>query len=193
MMETLPQAEAGEMRLADLRRRIGWICQSVRAAAGAYAVWVLYLLATHWSSVEAINNSHGRMLKTDLSGIEPWQRAAAFALDFGIWLFAAYACYSVWRLFTLYLDSRIFSLEAALWLRRVAFYGAMAQMLDIVTRPLISVLLTLHFPAGQNQRMVSIFFLPNDLVVLLLLLGLLAMAHIQKTAAEIADEHAQIV
>lgn len=176
-----------------LRRRIGWICQITRVAAVIYVLWLLYALTTYWSSVETIDAHHGRMLNKDLSQIEGWQQGAAFALQFGIWLFAAYVAYSAWRLFTLYLDGRIFTPDSALWLRRVALFGVIAQMLDIVTRPLLSVLLTLHFPAGQNLRLISVYLVPNDLALLVLLFGLLALAHIQKTAAEIVDDNAQIV
>jgi hypothetical protein len=180
-------------RVKSLSGRIGWICQSVRVAAAAYAIWLLYALVAYWSSVDAINNGYGRMLEKDLSGMEAWQQAAAFALHMVIWALAAFACYSAWRLFTLYLRGSIFSLDSALWLRRIAFYGALSEILDIVTRPLISVILTMHYPAGQQMRIVKVFFLPNDLVLLILLFGLLALAHIQKTAAEIAEENAQIV
>jgi hypothetical protein len=82
---------------------------------------------------------------------------------------------------------------AALWLRRLALYGTVSQILSILTRPLVSVILTLHFPANQKLRIVNIFFQPNDLAFLLLLFVLLALAHIQKSAAEIASEHAQFV
>jgi hypothetical protein len=178
-------------QIATLRGKIGWICQSVRLAAAAYAVWVLYLLATYWSDAAAINNGYGRLLQKDLSGIAPWQQAAAFGVNFVIWLLAAVACYSAWRLFTTYLAGKIFTLTAAIWLRRLAVYGVAAQALGIITRPLVSVILTMRFPEGQ--RMVNIFLQPDDLAIMLLLLGLLALAHIHKTAAEIAGEHAQFV
>jgi hypothetical protein len=184
---------AANAQLAALRKKIGWICQSVRIAALAYAIWVLYLLTTYWSDATAINNGYGRFLHKDLSGIAPWQQAAAFGLNFAIWLFAAAACYSAWRLFTTYLAGNIFTLDAALWLRRLALYGVIAQGLGIATRPLISVILTMHFPAGQQLRIVNVFFQPDDLAMMLLLLCLLALAHVHKTAAEIAGEHALFV
>jgi hypothetical protein len=186
-------ADPQDAKLVALRKKIGRICQSVRLAAPAYAAWVLYLNATYWSDAAAINNGYGRHLQADLSAIQPWQQAAAFGVNFIVWLFAAYACYSAWRLFTLFLSGEVLTPGAALWLRRLALYGAVSEILSIVTRPLLSVILTLHFPAGQNSRIVNIFFQPNDLAFLLLLFGLLALAHIQKSAAEIAGEHAQFV
>ena len=182
-----------DAKLLTLRRKIGWICQIVRLAAPAYAGWVLYLNVNYWRDTAAINNGYGRLLQRDLSGILPSQQATAFGVDFIVWLFAAYACYSSWRLFTLYLSGDVLTPGAALWLRRLALYGTIAQILSVVTRPLVSVILTLHFPANQKLRIINIFFQPNDLAFLLLLFVLLALAHIQKSAAEIASEHAQFV
>jgi hypothetical protein len=50
---------------------------------------------------------------------------------------------------------------------------------------------TLHLPPGQ--RHVAISFQPNDLVLVLFLCGFIALAHIYKAAAEIADDNAQFV
>ncbi|WP_162009723.1 DUF2975 domain-containing protein [Methylocystis heyeri] len=176
-----------------LREKIGWICQGARYAAIVYALWVIFLQARYWSDLSAINAGYGRLLQRDLSEIGAWQQAGAFGVNLVIWLFVAYACYSAWRLFSFYLEGEIFSLAATKWLRRLATFGIAAQALAIFTRPLVSVILTLHFPPGQRQRILNIFIQPDDLAILLLLLVLLTLAHIQKSAAEIADDHAQFV
>jgi hypothetical protein len=174
-----------------LRGKIGWICHGVRFAAVVYPAWVLWLLAGYWSDPAQIAAGYGRFLKVDLSGIARWQQGAAFAVDFVVWLFTAGACYAGWRLFSTYLRGRIFTLDAALWLRRVALLGLAAQLIAILTRPLISLIITAHLP--QGHRLVNLFLLPGDLLTLLLLAVLLALAHIFKTAAEIAGEHSQFV
>ena len=179
--------------LGALLAKIAWICHSIRIAAVLYAVWILYLLTAYWTDAAAIKASYGHMLGKDLSGITPWQVAAAFGVNIVLWLFTAAACYSAWRLFTAYLSGSIFTAEAARWLRRVASYGVIAQLLSIAARPLLTIIITLHFPAGEHQRAVAIFFQPNDLLTMLLLLGLLALAHIQKTAAEIHSEFQETV
>ncbi|MGA8172865.1 MAG: DUF2975 domain-containing protein [Methylocystis sp.] len=176
-----------------LRDKIAWICQTARFAALGYAVWTLYINVTYWSHVTRINDGYGHFLQRDLSGVRPWQQAAAFGVHFVVWALAALACYGAWRLFTGYLQGQIFTPRSALWLRRLALCGIAAQLLGIVVRPLLSVILTMHFPAGEKLRIVNIFAIPDDLSTLLLLFGLLALAHIQKTAAEIADDHARIV
>jgi hypothetical protein len=176
-----------------LRGKIAWICQTARFAALGYAVWTFYINASFWSDVARINDGYGHLLHRDLSGVRPWQQAAAFGVNFVVWLLAALACYFGWRLFTNYLRGEIFTSQSALWLRRLALYGLAAQVLGVAVRPLQSVILTMHFPAGQKLRIFNIFAMPDDLSTLLLLFGLLALAHIQKTAAEIADDHARIV
>jgi hypothetical protein len=189
----LAAVDAGAPRTLDLRRKIGWLCHAVRYAALGYALWLLYALVAYWTNVEKIGKGYGRLLDRDLSGMAGWQPALALGVHLVIWSVAAFACFSAWRLFTGFLAGRIFTADAARQLRRVALFGAVSVLLDIATRPLISVILTLHFPAGQQMRVVSLFFRPEDLVLLLLLFALLALAHVQKTAAEIAGEHAQFV
>lgn len=176
-----------------LHREIRWICQTLRFAAPAFVVWVLYLIARNWSDVAVVNRGYGRFLQADLSAITPWQRAAAFSVEFVVWLFAAYACYGIWRLFTLYLSGEVLTPHAALWLRRIALSGVVSELTGIATRPLLSVIATLHLPADQNLRIVNIYFMPTDVALLLVFFVLLALAHIQRCAAEIADEHAQFV
>jgi hypothetical protein len=176
-----------------LRGKIAWICQGVRFAALGYAVWTLYINVAYWSDATRINDGYGRFLHRDLSGVQPWQQAAAFGVTFVNWLLAALACYGAWRLFSAYLQGDVFSPRSAMWLRRLALFGIAAQLLGIAARPVLSLILTMHFPAGQELRIVNIAASPEDLSTLLLLFGLLALAHIQKTAAEIADDHARIV
>jgi hypothetical protein len=104
-------------KLLTLRKKIGWICRIVRLPAPAYAAWVLYLNVDYWSDTAAINIGDGRLLQRDLGAIAPWQQAAAFGADFAVWRFAAYACYSSWRLFTRYLAGDVLTPGAARWLR----------------------------------------------------------------------------
>lgn len=182
---------AADSQLSALREKIGWLCQFVRFAALAYSGFVIVASIIFWSDEAGVTERYRNLFGLDVSGLNPWQRLCAFGVVFCIWAIAAGACYSAWRLFSLYLTGRIFAVDAAIWLRRVALFGAVATIADIVTRPLISVILTAHMPPGRH--MVSVFIRPEDISNLMLLVGLLAIAHIFKTAAEIAGEHAQFV
>jgi hypothetical protein len=179
--------------LDALRAKIGWICHSARAGAALYAVWLLFELVRFWTNKAAVASGWGYMLGKDLLGIAFWQIATAFAVNLLIWLFAAAACYGAWRLFTGYLNGSILTAASSDWLGRTAWYGLIAEGLDVATRPLIAIVLTLHFPAGEHQRAVVIFFQPQDLLVLLMMLAILALASVQKTAAVIAEEHRHMV
>jgi hypothetical protein len=179
-----------DSRLAALRGRIGWLCQTLRFALVGYCLWMLVTFALFWSDETRVVANFA-MLKVDVEGLTAAQRIGGFGVSFLIWTMLASACHAGWRLFSAYLNGSIFTPDAAGWLRRLALMGIAAALFDIATRPLTSLILTAHKPGGGH--IVSVFFRPEDLSTLMLLATLLALAQIQKTAADIADEHAQIV
>jgi hypothetical protein len=174
-----------------LRRRIGWLCQFVRWGAIAYAAWVLAGIASYWSDPPRVARHWSAWLHADVPAPEPWQQAVGFAIHFALWVAVAAAVWSVWRLFSSYLDGSVFTADAATWLRRVGLFGLAAQLGDMLARPLVSAVVTASQPAGA--RLASVFAQPPDLLNFVFLLGFLALAHIFKAAAEIAEDHAQIV
>lgn len=177
--------------LDPLRRQIGTLCQFVRFAAAGYALWVCWSVATLWISTAQINAHYGRWLKTDLSGIALWQQLAGFALHGAICLLVVAACVSAWRLFSGYLEGRIFTLDAAQNLRRVGLFGLGAEIADIIARPLISMILTVTNPPGS--KMIGIAVDQKDLAFLMFLTAYVALAQIFTKAAEIAQENEEIV
>lgn len=174
-----------------LRGRIGWICQLVRYASVAYAAWVLALIAMFWMDGDKVRRLHSFLTKAQLTEAPPLNRALGFALGFIDWLFVAAAVYAVWRLMGEYLKGRIFEPAAATWLRRIGTFGLGAMAVDIALRPLMTAVSSLHMPEGM--RFIAIHFQPNDLLNVLFLSAFIALAHIFKSAAELADDHAQIV
>lgn len=175
----------------DLRRRIGWLCHLVRLIVAAYALWVLWLVFSFWGDGALIVRTFSQLLRHPILPLEPGQRIAGLAVSLTTWSVAAAACWSTWKLFSGYLAGRIFTVDASLWLRRVGLFGLLAMGLDILTRPLVAMLVTWHMPPGQ--RVIGINLDPHDLLTIMFLVSLVALAHIFKTAAEIADDHAQIV
>ncbi|MFO1125855.1 MAG: DUF2975 domain-containing protein [Methylocystis sp.] len=189
-MTDCPALSLDDRRLDSLRRRIGWLCQTLRFALVAYCIWMFVSLATFWSD-EAQIVARFASLKVDVEGLAAYQRFAVFGLSLAIWATLVVACYAGWKLFSGYLEGRIFTPDAAAWLRSLALMGLIAALVDIAARPLTSLILTAHKGAGAH--MVSVYLRPEDLSTLMLLATLLALAHIQKTAADIADEHSQII
>jgi len=174
-----------------LRARIGRLCEIVRWGAVAYAAWVFYGVASYWSDPPRVARHWSAWLHVDLPAPLPWQQAAGFLVHFTLWLAVAAACHAVWRLFSSYLRGAVFTPDAALWLRRVGVFGLIAQAGDMVARPVVSMILAATLPDGA--RAVSVFAQPSDLLNVTFLLGFLALAHVFKAAAEIADDHAQFV
>ena len=174
-----------------LRGRIGWLCQGIRFAAAAYAFWILGITVAHWSNAERIARIYGGWLKVDMAGIQMWQRLAGFGVSLVIWMLAAAACCAVWRLFSGFLAGRIFTADATMQLRRIGLFGLAAALADVAARPVTTILMTLHLPS--DARTYAIPINPNDLVFVLFFCGLIALAHIYKTATEIADDAAQIL
>lgn len=172
---------------SSLQDQIRWLCQAVRYSALAYALWTFYVITTLWLDAPRVEAHYGAWLRTDLAGIEGWQRALGYGIHLGIWLLVAGCVLATWRLFTGFLDGKIFTLEAVSLLRRLALFGLAAQIADLATRPLVTGIVTLHRPPGG--RALAITFNQNDLVLLLFLMAFVALAHIFKKAAEIAADN----
>lgn len=186
-----PHAASDANGQEALRARIGWICHAIRVAALAYAAWIFVVLIVFWSSDARVADHFGRLSSVTVAGTDAAQRLGGFAIGFVVWLMIAAACFSLWRLFGLYLAGRIFTTDSALWLRRIGLFGLGALIVDVGARPLVSAIVSAHLPPGH--RFVTVYFLPNDLLNGLFLVSLLALAHIFKTAAAIADDNRQIV
>jgi len=96
----------------------------------------------------------------------------------------------IWRLAGTYLAGRVFTVDAALWLQRICIAGLATIVINILARAvaasIIAGQLVLIPPRGS-------FVLPQDLLHLIFVGLDLALAHILKAAAEMAEDHAQIV
>jgi hypothetical protein len=184
----VPSREPAE---AILRRRIARLCRMLRIAAVLYAVWGLIGILVLWNDPASVGTAWNARLRIDVGVVPGPQRLAGLTVCLVTWGFVATACLHLWWLTSEFLAGRIFTLDAAALLRRTALAGLAAGISDILFRPLIFVLMTLHMPPGQRQ--VGLFLMPSDLLDLMLLAGFLALAEVFRAAAEIADDNAQIV
>jgi len=177
-------------RAADLRERIGWICHGLRIAAVAWIAWIIVMVLVTWSNKPAVLEAHGRLLAMDLSGVSDATYAIACAIVAADVAVVVLIVFCIWQLFATYLAGRVFTSDAALWLRHTGSVIIAAIVVDVVFRVLIAsifagklVLFGAHGP----------LVFPQDLLHLIFALFVLALAHIFKAAAEMADDHAQIV
>jgi hypothetical protein len=175
---------------SDLRGRIGWICHGLRLAALLWIAWNLVMVLITWSDRPAVLQAYGQWLGIDLAGVSASRYAVAFGLVLADLAVAATVAFCIWRLFGTYLAGRVFTIDAALWLRRTGVAAIAAVVIDVLLRLLIVRLLSGQFILVPAR---GFFVLPQDLLHLIFGLFLLALAHIFKAAAEMAEDHAQIV
>jgi hypothetical protein len=177
-------------RLRRLRGRIGWICQTIRFCVVLFVVADLAAMISFLTDHEAVERHYAALLRIDVAGASSGQYAAALAIGLIVWLFVAAVCVCLWQVFTLYLKGGVFSVEAARWLRRAGLIGLATLLLDVVARSAIILSLAAHLPPGQSHHG---YVRLQDLLNIIFMLMLVAIAHIFMTAADIAGENAEFV
>jgi len=164
-----------------LRARIAWICQALRLAAVIWVVWEFVFVVIHWSDKAAVVQSYERLFSTVLVvSTARYAKAAIVVIAF-----------CLWRLAGTYLAGRVFTVDAALWLRRTGIAGLAGLIVSVIARVVVASIIT-----GQWVPMSPLGFfyiLPQDVLHLIFVIFVLALAHIFKAAAEMADDQAQIV
>jgi hypothetical protein len=177
----------------ELRARIGLLCHLIRAATIGWIGWTLLVTIWAWSDREKLLGNLGHYLNADLSGITQAEYVWASVVGISACTPVVAVGYCIWRLFGTYLDGRIFTVDAAAWMRRVGIAGLVAVLVDIVFRRIIWWILTSHGNIPLGTRLYTQVVIPNDLLYIVFCLFVIAIAHIFKTAAEIADDNARIV
>jgi hypothetical protein len=173
-----------------LRARIAWICQALRLAAVIWVVWEFVFVVIHWSDKAAVLQSYERVFSTVLT-----VSTARYAVAFGVVMVSMAVVFVIafclWRLAGTYLAGRVFTVDAALWLRRTAIAGLAGVIVSVIARVVVASILTDRWvpmsPLG------FFYIVPQDVLHLIFVIFVLALAHIFKAAAEMADDQAQIV
>jgi hypothetical protein len=198
MSATMPTAmsEASPASQANLPARIRWLCQLIRIAALLWVGWILVNVARAWYAADParLMDNLNRGLNAGVSEISKGQIAAFFTGNFGIWLLDTVIAYCIWQLTGRYLQGRIFTVDAALWMRRLGVTGLITVLGMVAWRRVSLLIFTMHgnMPVG-TALLSGQWVTPRDLMRLLFCLFLVALAHIFKAAAELADDHAGIV
>ena len=176
---------------SDLRARIGWICHTLRIAAVLWIGWGVAILLIVWSDKSRVTEGWGQLFSVDLSSISDARYAAAFAIALIDVTVAAVVAACLWRLSSTYLAGRVFTVEAALWLRRTGTAGLAAIAVDVIARIAVASILTAQFVPTSTRGF--FYVMPQDVLHLIFALFVFALAYVFKAAAEMADDHAQIV
>ncbi len=105
-------------------------------------------------------------LNVDVTQMPLWQQIACMSLATLPLLVLLGAALNMYRLFNLYAKQQYFSSEAANRLRlvgRAIFYWVIVRVLSV---PILSVMMTVHLPAGQ--RVVTVSLTSTDMIGLFL-------------------------
>ncbi|MBY6240898.1 hypothetical protein [Methylosinus sp. Sm6] len=187
---TSDRASSGSARRLALNPKLRWACHSIRLAA---LVLILFKSATTlWDLGDrdaflALMNELYGLDSAGVSDLRYWSAVTLWMLEF---VLPAIVVARLWRLTGIYLDGRVFSIEAAATLRLVALWGFAATIAGLVTLPLGAALLW----AEQIVKVpLQIWLAPINIFCVLCCIFALALSVILETAAKIAREHARFV
>ena len=189
-----PTSAPADSRPHDaLRTRIAWLCHLVRLAAVGWAAWMFIAMMRVWADPARTAGMIGHYLNVDLGVISSSQIALGFATNVVAWIPIAAVAYCIWQLFGGYLRGRIFTGDTAAWVQRIGIAGLTAVAVSIVTRRIGWLIITSHAGLPLGTRLLTEFFIPNDLLEVWFSLFVLAVGHVFKVAAQIADDNDSIV
>lgn len=176
-----PLALDGSLRLA---------CYSIRAVALIWWLWSSALALWIWSDRETTIGRWVKLYDLDPASVGAVGYSWASLVIVAIASVAAVMVYFLWRLTRSYLDGRVFSVEAAGHLRRVALAGFATVAAGVAGRPIQVAMISSSLFA---KLPFYAWFGPPDLLYLVICGFLLALGVIFEAAAEIAEDHAKIV
>jgi hypothetical protein len=179
---------APEPGLVLLRQKIGWICHAVRAMSVAYAVWVLVLLLRFWSSEARVVQGFSSALHAMIPGASELQRLAGFSVQMVCWFSLLGTVICVWRLFGGFLQGSILTVDASRRLMLVGVVGALTTGLAVLAEPLLAMIVSAQLASAPDLAL-SRYLNPLALLELTFCAILIALAHVFKVAAELADEN----
>jgi len=179
------------MTISEPSRRIARISRLARALAAACALWIVAITVWHWTHPDRVALNARLLWGETFDGLTASQLVAGFAsnlLPAGAGLAALYC---LWRLFGVFLSGRIFAAEPALWLRRTGFCLLGAAAAAVLDHTLEALILSLNL--GEGHRLLSIGLPALFFFGLLAGTIAIALAEVFIAAAEMAEDHAQIV
>ncbi len=175
-----------------LRQKIGALCHLVRVLGIAYGVWMLVAIVRFWRHEEWVIYTFNMRLKTNIGGVSVLQRVEAFTLDILTWLLLIGTIVGVWRLFGGFLKGSIFTVDAARRLRAIGLFGIATIAVGLACQPLKAMIVTAHLtnkPAFTDM----LFFDAASLLNFTFCAMLIALAHVFKSASELASDNAGII
>jgi hypothetical protein len=167
-----------------------------------FLAWFCLAAAVAWPLVSTGYVLVGKEAELhSLFGVEPpvgasvvlgtGQRLLAAALNLVPRLAASVGLWALYRCFRLFSAGEYFSVRTVRWLRRFSGWTFCHMALAVLFQPLIMLVLTMGFPAGQHQALIS--FGPAQFYPLLIAGTVWVIAGAMTEASRLADENAQFI
>lgn len=186
-MLSASREQSGE---AALLARIAPLCHIIRWAAVAWIGWAVVQTLSVFIDNAALSALYSKLLNVQLGVLPTASHVLSLIVVVVDLLLAMLFVTFVWRLFGLYLHGRIFTSAAITEMAYVGWAGLCAVCVDILARPTIAYILTQHIEDADRAHF---WIVPNDLLVIVIALFVLALSRIYKVGVAIADENKQIV
>ncbi len=176
--------------LTKLRGKISWICQAVRWLAVVWLAWILTLILLPLTDLAGLVGKINKSPELAAAPITVENLMASRSVNLLVWAVATLIGIALWRLMSGYLQGDIFSEEAATRLRRVGQAALLTTIVNVALRPL-----TLWFmsPTLFQSADIRAYFVPDDLLYVLISALILSLASVYAAAAEINAENKQFV
>lgn len=190
MSEVTEESFADTAQMIALNKRLRLACHAIRAAALAWIVLDFGLVLWVWADRPTMLDRLNKLYGLDLSGVSVLRYLGASAMPVVSLCAAAVFVFYLWRLVRVFLDGRVFTLDAAARMREMALAGCAAALVDVVVRPIGSAILSVEL---LSKVPFYHWFNPTDLLYLLIGGFVFALGTIFRSAAKMADDHARIV
>jgi hypothetical protein len=178
-------------RQRALQARLVWPCRAIRLIAVAYASWLLVRILGMWSDPEFVAKAYAGWYGGEAALSDAMRRTVGFGMSLSIWLLVVAGVWWTWRLTAAYLAGRVFSIDAAVALKRIGQIGTGTVLLDIALRPAVRALLS---PGPMlDAHFLTRWVRPDDLLYLGVFGALLVLAYILESAASLADDMERFV
>lgn len=179
---TQPKPEA-----ESLQSKIRVAVALLKLTACCYLAWVLWFVLAPLRAPDDLLHWLSRVWHRDLATAGPWQLWTYLAVDLLGWALAAASCAWCWRAVST-LGQPHSASASSNWRQLTvgAWLAVGAEGYSLLTRPLKSVVMTWHEAAPP---LIAWSLSPQDFIVAMLCLALLALAYVTAWNAQLAAEN----
>jgi hypothetical protein len=184
-------AQPPGLAMAEIQRRMGLLARLMQGGALLWIALIIVQNVTFWGRPAIVTRRFAE--SAGLAALDP--PAAAYVVLLVIIAvaigFAGWVGLQVWRLAGIYRNGGVFTVAAAVQLRRLARAGLGALVADLIARHLPMPILTWHLADGP--RLAGPWIDHKDVLFALMALFIFTLSGIFRAAAEMADEQAAII